>query len=99
MNKKQYVLIIILVALSALTGALASSGIARAQSSRSQQTMLTTPAAAQKWEYVLMSGTPGEVDKQLRDAGATSWEVVGLTATEVEGSKQRVVVILRHPKP
>ena len=102
MTKKQSVMVVVLIMASALAGALSLRGIARAQSSSSrppQQVSAAPDATQQKWEYMLISGTPRQVDKELKDAGATPWEVVGLTATEVEGGKQNVVVILRHSKP
>jgi hypothetical protein len=97
MNKKQYVLIIILMAVSALVGALVSSGIVSAQSTRAQQ----LPAAlsgAPKWDYQLLSGAPNDINNELKSANPTDWEVVGFAATAVEGEKPKVNLLVRRPR-
>ena len=100
MNKKQYVLTLVLVIVSAFIGALVSRGGGVAvQAEKAQMVTAVAPAQAQKWQYALICDGSGAVDKQLRDLGTTDWEVVGLAASEVRGEKQKACVALRRPKP
>jgi hypothetical protein len=98
MNKKQYALTAVLVIVSAFTGAMVSRGNVTASAEQAQPAAAVAPAQAQKWQYVLVCDGSGAVDKQLRDLGATDWEVVGLAASEVRGEKQKACVALRRPK-
>jgi hypothetical protein len=98
MNKKQYALTAVLVIASAVTGALVSRGNVTARAEQAQPAVAVAPVQAQKWQYALICDGSGAVDKQLRDLGATDWEVVGLAASEVRGEKQKACVALRRPK-
>lgn len=99
MNKKQYALTAVLVIASAVTGALVSRGNVTARAEQAQPAAAAVaPVQAQRWQYALICDGSGAVDKQLRDLGATDWDVVGLAASEVRGEKQKACVALRRPK-
>jgi hypothetical protein len=102
MNKKLYVAALFIVIISMLAGALISSAIVTAQSSRSQPAAGQASSNISKWEYEIVSGNPAFASTpigRLNYLGQQGYEVVGFTATGDQNGNQLFTALLRRVKP
>ncbi|HTG15722.1 MAG TPA: hypothetical protein VK747_10685 [Blastocatellia bacterium] len=101
MNKNLYVAALLIMIVSMLAGALVSSAIVTAQSSRSQTAAGQASSNMPKWEYEIVLGNPTYVNtsiSRLNQLGQQGYEVVGFTATGDQNGNQLFTVLLRRVK-
>lgn len=102
MNKRQYALTFALMIISAIVGAMISSGMVAAGSSKPELTGGTVTVNGPKWEYQIVFGGPkngGFAISELNKLGEQGFEVAGYSTTADADGRQSFSVLLRRPKP
>jgi len=102
MNKRQLALTFVLMIISAVVGALISSGRAVAESSNSGRAAEHIPGSGPKWEYQIVFGGPkngGFAISELNKLGEQGYEVAGYSTTADADGRQSFSVLLKRPKP